>query len=167
MNFRETLKVSNSISNFPLTFYILFLLQYFTFKNPWTHDYWRISKETLFVTYLIIFFTGFIVPQALEANPKQTRIVLSSNFRSKSNRSIVQLSWLNPRDLTSMLRFSANRAQGETFASWQRSETIMLTLGNVGRLLMWSSIDLAIWKVRVVILGPKVTYKERQCCQLF
>ena len=130
-------------------------------KSPWDQcgdlTQFFLCEKGFWFSNLIISFTGLTVPQALDANPKQTRTVFSSNFRSKSDKSIVHVSGSIVSPLTSTFRFSARRFQGDTFASWHRSDVIILTFGYMGRLLIWSSIERAIWKVRVVILAPNVT----------
>ena len=110
--------------------------------------------------YLIICLIGLIVPHALEANPKQTNMVFSSSFLSKSNWSIVQDSVLKFRLLTSMLMFSASLNHGETLASWHILDTMMLMLGYNSCWLRWSCNDLAMWNVKEVILGPNVTWRN-------
>ena len=117
-------------------------------------------------TYLIICLTGLIVPHALEASPKQTSTVLESNFRSKSDWSIVQDFLLKSSLLTSRpSRFSASLNHGDTFASWHSWDNMTLRWGKLGNVLMWSSSDLAMWKVNEVMLGPNVIWKrmKTQC----
>ena len=117
-------------------------------------------------TYLIICLTGLIVPHALEASPKQTSTVLESNFRSKSDWSIVQDFLLKSSLLTSRpSRFSASLNHGDTFASWHSWDNMTLRWGKLGNVLMWSSSDLAMWKVNEVMLGPNVIWKrmKAQC----
>ena len=106
------------------------------------------------------------MPHALEASPKQTSTVLESNFRSKSDWSIVQDFLLKSSLLTSRpSRFSASLNHGDTFASWHIWDNMTLRWGKLGNVLMWSSSDLAMWKVNEVMLGPKVIWKrmKAQC----